>query len=275
MTYDINAIKRKIAELSAKNQKRQSGKSEKLNYFKPKMGSQEVRFLPYDDGAGQPFQQIDYYDSKQLSDRRTPAPRQWGLPDPVADLHEELEKDRANDATWKLMKELRIKESHYAPVFVRGQEDKGVQVWELNQTVLNQIYSTLAHPDYEDENMFDAEKGYDFTITCTDSGKTTFFNGKEYPVKNYDVQPRRKPSPLLENEEERNALVESIPDLNAHFKRWVYGEDKLKGMIVNFLSAGQTSAEETGSEESLEVADQTEVEEQAASKIDEAFSDLD
>jgi hypothetical protein len=279
MAYDINAVKRKIAELQAQNKKRSSKKSSsKIHYFKPTMGKQEVRFLPYEhDDQGQPFQQIDYYDSRQLSEKRIPAPKQWGLPDPVADLVEELEKDRASDTTWKLMKELRLKESNYALVFVRGQEEKGVQIWELNQTVLGQIYGILAHPDYEDEDLFDPEKGYDFTITCGDSGKTTMFGGKEYVVKTYDCQPRRKSSLLADTKEEREELLASVPNLSENFKRWVLEEEKLKEMVMNFLNAGKTDENDTGSEEALEKATPpaTEVETAAASKIDEAFGDLD
>lgn len=276
MAYDINAIKKKIAALSAQNQRRSGNGGQdrtKLTYFKPGMGSQELRFLPYDDGAGQPFQQVDYYDSKQLTERRIVTPTQWGLPDPVAELVSELEKDRSSDVSWNLMRQLRIKESNYAPVFVRGQEDKGVQIWELNQTVLNQVYSILAHPDYVDEDLFDAKVGYDFTVTCTDSGKTTNFNGKTYAVKTYDVQPRRKPSPILKAKGDRDALIDSIPNLSDHFKQYSMGEEKLKAAVVNFLSEGAASPHSEETQDTKQA--KSDVETEATSKIDDAFKDLD
>ena len=274
MSYDIEAIKKRIADLSKQNQRGGAGNSNatKLTYFKPKLGANELRFLPYNDGSGQPFQQIDYYDCKELTERRTPTPKQWSLPDPVADLVTELEKNRSNDATWQMMRKLRVKEANYAPVFVRGQEDKGVQIWELNQTVLTQIYSILAHPDFCDENLFDAKNGYDFTITCTDSGKTTVMNGKTFTVKNYDVQPRRKSSPLMPTEKERAAIVASIPDLNANFKQFVLNEEKLKIAVTNFLSAGMESEH---TEEKVVKKSIPEAESKASSKIEDAFADLD
>lgn len=274
MAYDIAAIKKKIADLSSQNQRRsgaaQSG--EKITYFKPQMGPNELRFLPYDNGSGQPFQQIDYYDCPELTERRTPTPTQFALPDPVAELLAQLEEGRSDDATWRLLRKLRIKESNYAPLIVRGQEDKGVQIWELNQTVLNQIYGVLAHPDYSDEDMFDPKVGFDFTVTCGDSGKVTTFKGKEYVVKSYDVTPRRKPSVLAKTQKERDDIVASIPDLEAQFKRYVMSEEDLKVAVVNFLNVG---AEAGHSEEVVESKrDKTVEENVATSKIDDAFGDL-
>lgn len=271
MGYDINAIKKRIAELSNHGNKSAGSKkrSEKLTYFKPQMGINEVRFLPYAYGDGQPFQQINYYDSRQLTERRIVAPVQWGLPDPVADLVAELEQDRSNDTTWNLMRQLRMKESNYAPVFVRGQENKGVQIWEIGPSILHNIYSVLAHPDYIEEDMMDPQNGFDFTITCTDSGKRTVFNGKEYVVKNYDVQPRRKSSPLAKTKKEQDDIVNSVPNLSEHFKQYAMSEEKLKAAVVNFLSAGSEGVPHTE-----DTVDNSEVEFEAASKIDAAFEDL-
>ena len=224
MTYNVDAIKRKIQELTVPDRKK-TGDAVRLTWFKPGMGPNEIRFLPYDDGHGQPFQAVGYYNSKQLYERRIVAPVQYGRADPISDLMTELRKERQDDATWQLMKELRVKESYYAPVLVRGQEDKGVQIWELGSTVLKKVYSVLAHPDYVDENMFHPTEGYDFTVTCTDSGKTTTFNGKVYTVKDYDVTPRRKPSVLDKDESVRNEIVAAVPNLSEHFGQFVMKEE--------------------------------------------------
>lgn len=278
MPYDINLIRKKIAELgNANKSKKNGGDEEKLKYFKPSIEVAEIRICPYNDGKGQPIQQIDYYDSPKLTDRRIVAPKQWGLPDPVADLYNELSKDRSNDATWNLMKELRVKECYYVPIIVRGKEKEGVKIWELNRVILNQIYSLLAHPDFADEDLFDPKTGYDFILTCTDSGKKISFKGAQHVVKNYDIKPRRKSSPLASTKEEIEAIVDSVPDLNAHFKKYVMNEEKLKGVVANYLSAGPLDDDETGSEKALSRSkdEDDEVTKDAASKIDAAFEDLD
>jgi len=194
MSYDIKALKEKLNKLNSNNGKSGSGEKKKdqvkLLWWKPSLGANEIRFLPYNDGSGQPFQEIGYYNSKQLSENRIVAPCQWGMPDPIQDLMVKLRKNRQDNATWQLMKQLNVRESYYAPVLVRGQEDKGVQIWEMSMKVLNQVYTKLSHPDYEKEDLFDPKEGYDFTVTAVDSGKQ--FNG--YAVKELSLEVRRNTS---------------------------------------------------------------------------------
>jgi hypothetical protein len=269
MVYDINAIKEKIAKLNNQGgggKKEQREKIE-LPWWKPSIGLNEVRFVPYDNGEGQPFEEIGFYASPQLVERRIAAPCQWGLPDPINELRQKLEEDRSNDATWKLMKELRIKDCYFAPVLIRGQEHKGIQVWELNQNILKDVYSTLAHPDWQEDDLFDLKNGYDFTINCTETDKT--FNN--YKIKKYDVQVRRKSSPLLPTKKERDALLKDFPNIEGYFKQFVMGEPRLKTIVVNFLSgAEKNSSKEEGTEKTSE----KDIEKEASSKIEDAFNDL-
>ena len=196
--------------------------------------------------------------------------------DPVPENKiEELQKNRSSDTAWNLLRQLRVKESYYAPVLVRGQEHKGVQVWEIGNVPLSQVYSVLAHPDYADENLFDPKNGYDFTITCTDSGKTVSFRGEDFVVKNYDVQPRRKSTPLADSKKEIDAILATIPNLSEHFKQYAMGEEKLKEAVVNFLSAGsEETLSHSENEDDDEVNDSESNEEEVNSKIEDAFKDL-
>jgi hypothetical protein len=272
MTYNINAIKDRLKNLN--NEKPKSDKktkdAPKLQFWKPAMGLNVVRFLPYDDGNGQPFQEINYYNSKKLSDRRIVAPVQFGLPDPVHELLESLRPQRAKKEVWEVMKELQMKPTYYAPVLVRGQEEKGVQIWEMNPTIVKSIYATLTHPDWVDEDLFHAENGYDFTVEVTDSGKK--FN--DFVVKSYTINPRRKPEPLAKNKSDREKLVASIPNLLEHNKQYVKNEESLKDLIANFLALID-GGNATSTEEGLEVTSTVKVEEKTSatkSKIDEAFA---
>lgn len=269
MAYDVNAIREKMLKLNGGNKKSNSAEKDrpKLTWWKPTLGVSEIRFLPYDDGRGQPFQEISYYNSKRLSENRVVAPFQWEMPDPIQELLTKLRKNRQDDATWKLMKQLQARESYYAPIIVRGQEDKGVQIWEMSQKVLNQIYSKLSNPDYADEYLFDPKEGFDFTVTAVDSGRE--FNG--YAVKDITVDVRRKSSPLAKTQKERDDIMASIPNLLEHFKAFVPGEERLNEMVINFLS-GETSTNE-GYEVSGEESEE-EREESANDKISAAFDDL-
>jgi len=138
--YDLDAIKQKIADLSGGRKMSDQKKNRpKLNWFKPGLGpnnqvkTYEIRFLPYQDANGQPFQEVSYYDNKELSEHRLVAPAQFSMEDPIFELLNELRKEGSRES-WRLWGTLRPKDRFYAPIFVRGEEDKGVQVWELNRS---------------------------------------------------------------------------------------------------------------------------------------------
>jgi hypothetical protein len=266
MGYNLDAIRKKVNQLS-QSDKRKNEESVKLQYWKPEMGENVVRFLPYDDGNGQPFQEVGFYNSPQLSERRVVAPYQFGLEDPVNDLMTELRKERQADDVWNIMKQLKVRGSFYAPILVRGEEDKGVQVWEMSQKVVQSIYEILVNEDYEEENLFDVHEGFDFSITARDSGKK--FNG--YVVKDLTIVPKRKPSPALKTKKACDELVASVPNVGEVFENYCMGADKLRTLLDNMLNPDE------GDEEGTEVTaerEKTEEVSNATSKIDNAFADL-
>jgi hypothetical protein len=275
MSYDLNSIKNKIAQLSNNgkfsNQKSSTReKAKKLTYFKPTVGqTTDVRFLPYNDGNDQPVQEIAYYDSRKLTPRRIVSPAQWGKADPISELYMEMSKERQPEPIYKFMKELKTKPSWYAWILVRGQEDKGVQIWELNRNQVMSIYSLLANPDYSDENLMDPEKGYDFSVTVTKVGEVEV-NKKVFDKKKYDFAVRRKSSPLAKTKTEREELVEQAINIGEYFAQFCMNEDKLKDIVTGFLASLDGSVP-TGNEESLA---QDNSADDAEDKIASAFDDI-
>jgi len=257
MAYDLESIKNKISQLSSngrnfggKDKKGGFEKAKRLTYFKPPVGeTTDVRFMPYDDGNGQPIHEVSYYDSRKLTPRRIVAPAQWGKPDPISDLYLSLSKERQSPAVFKLMKELKQKPSWYALVLVRGQEDKGIQVWELNKNQVMSIYGLLAHPDYAEENLMDPETGYDISINVTKVGEVEVGN-KMFDKKRYDFAVRRKPSALAKTKVERDKLVAQLFNVGEYFGQFCMNEDKLKDIVTSFLTEldGPTT---TGDESSV------------------------
>lgn len=279
MSYDLSAIKRKIEDLSGGPKAGKTNRP-KLNWFKPQIGTYNLRFLPYQDANGQPFQEVSYYDNKLLSERRFVAPAQFGQEDPIFDLLNELRKDRSKE-TWRLIGTLRPRERFYAPVLIRGEEDKGVQVWEMNSKILKDIYSILAHPDYAEDNLMDPEAGFDFTLNVTDSGKK--WNG--YVVKQYDVTVRRKPSPLAKTKKEREELVASVPNLEQYFRSLVRSPEWMSQVVENFLSSreegdsdnnsGDSGSNGASSASTREASRGSSDNKKAVQSIEDAFADLD
>lgn len=273
--YNLDAIKAKINQLSG-NRGSTGTKTEKAKivWWKPQLGQHDIRFLPYQDRNGQPFHEVSYYDSRLLSERRFVAGCQFeDTVDPVFNLLTELKKDRSKEA-WTLWRNLQPKERYYAPIIVRGEEDKGVQLWELNSKLVKDIYSVLAHPDYKDENLMDPETGYDFTVTVSPTDKT--FAGN--PVKDIKLQPRRKTSPLTKSADTTEKILAGIPNLEAYFKAQVKDEDELNAILQNFLAGNGSSVEVTDDSDNLEQAKDKTVSESKVKKakrsIDDAFDNL-
>lgn len=285
MSYDIEAIKRKIAVLSGNKSSSLTTENKnrpKLTYWKPQIGQHDIRILPYKDSNGQPVQEVSYYDSRLLSERRFVAPAQFGMVDPIFEMLTDLRKDRSK-TSWKLFTQLRPRERYYIPILVRGEEAKGVQLWEFNSKMLKDLYAIFAHPDYAEEDLTHPDLGYDFTITVTPTEKT--YNG--YAVKDIKLQPRRKPSPISTTESEKTKILANVPNLEEIFKSQVKDPEQLNEIIENFLASkasivesmevSESSGSGDGGEEVFEEVKSAPVTKKSLNKkkIDDAFAALD
>ena len=244
MAYNINKLADTYAVMNGEKKANQGKKGPPFPQWKPTLSDDgkartfNVRFLPYQDQNEQPFQEVSYYDNKSLSPFRLVAPAQFGLEDPIAELVMELRKDRKNKEAWKVIKPLLPKPRYFAPVFVREEADKGVQVWELSPTVCKDIYGVLVSEDYRDEDVTSPEKGFDFQVTVSPSGKT-FTNPDTkivYPVNDVKVLARTKSTRLAKTDEEVRKLVGSIPNLLDIFTKQCKSADELKGMLEGYLA---------------------------------------
>ena len=278
MAYDINAIKKKLKTLTENGD--QKTEREKLNWFRPEMGTTQIRFLPYKDSrTGEPFQVVLYFDTKKLSPYRIVSPTTFDMDDPIVNTLNELRKTKQPLETWKFMKDIEPKEKYYAPIVVRGKEDEGVFVWEISRKLVNDIYGHIAGEDLADSDVTDPDTGYDFVLTVTKSDR--LWNGK--PVKDYGITPRMRPSPLHKVTKEKEALLESVPNLENYFKAALMSADKLAERFNSAL-AGGGPAEETESETgtgrntAVEVDDDEEISTNVSpsvkTSIDDAFDDL-
>lgn len=270
-SYNLEAIKQKINELAG-NTKTGEQKA-KINWAKFQVGTYDIRFVPVTDANGnalaQPFFEVAYYDHPDLCEKRFPSPSQFGMADPLKEVALELAKDRSKEA-WLVRKKLTPKERYYAPIVIRGQEDKGLQIWELSPKLCKDIYAVLVHPDYAEENMFSIESGYDFTLLVSATDKV--FNG--HPVKEFKFQPRRKSSKLMAKKEQTDAVLKQMPNFEAYFKVQAKSEEELIGIRDNFLAAQSGEAGTSSPEGTARGLDADEEMLRAVAKVDDAFKDL-
>lgn len=245
MAYNIKNVQDRFAVMNGEK-KASTKKGPPFSLWKPtltedgKSRTYNVRFLPYQDQNEQPFQEVAYYDNKALSTFRLVAPAQFGLPDPIAELVTELRMKRNDKNAWNVIKGLLSKPRYFAPVLVREEASKGVQIWEFSPTVCKEIYAILVSEDYHDEDVSSPEKGYDFQVTVSSSGKTFTQpgTGKTFPVNDVKLIARTKPSKLAAKPEEAEKLIASIPNLLDIFAKQVKSREELETLLDVYLAAG-------------------------------------
>ena len=131
MALDFDAIRQKLEKLSGNTKNRSS-------MWKPTEGEEaSVRLLSFKDNDGQPFKELWFYYNIG-NNRGLLAPNQFGNPDPIQELITKL-RDEGTKESYELAKKLYPKMRTYAPVIVRGEEDKGVQIWGLERLYIRRF----------------------------------------------------------------------------------------------------------------------------------------
>ena len=159
-----------------------------------------------------------------------------------------------------MAKNLMARQRFFSPVIVRGQEDKGVQVWGYGKMVYQTLLNLVLNPDYGD--ITDPEAGTDLVIKYDKPA------GASYPKT--DITPRRRPSLLSEEETNTSDWLDSIPNFDELFERKTAAE--VGTLLDEFLSTDQ-SAESQSSETTKYTSGPTATGTQPSS-VEDAFNEL-
>ena len=158
---DINAIKQRLNALQSTNN---TGKKEKIDYskvyWKPKEeGKYQIRIVPSKLNPKNPFQEVFVHYG--FSKFPIYALTNWGEKDPIVEFAAQLRKTNDKE-NWSLAKKLDPKMRVFAPVIVRGEEEKGVRLWEFGKEIYMQLLGIAEDEDYGDYT--DINEGRDFTV---------------------------------------------------------------------------------------------------------------
>lgn len=237
-------IKQRLSELQSKGKKSGDKKDDKI-YFKPALGETTIRILPLKKNKDYPFQQV-WLHPFDVFRRVVPSLKNWSKKDPVEKLREQLYKSTEQDEkdlAWKLRPTCKT----YLNVIVRGEEDKGVRLWEFGKQVEEQILAIMAKEDYGD--ITDLVEGTDLDLTCVEEtmviGKKTI---KYIGVKS--ITPKRRESPLSEDEDEIKTWMNSQHDPLALLKQ--YSFEEIKSMLEKYFNPEEDGEEEETTAESVE-----------------------
>jgi len=225
MAINFDAIRKKLDNLSGNNKKSSSS-------WKPKEGEEyTVRLLSFPNNDGQPFKELWFYYNIGNNPGLL-APYQFGKPDPIQDLITKL-RDEGTKESYELAKKLYPKMRCYAPVIVRGEEDKGVQLWAFGKQVYQALLGIMLDEDYGD--ITDPESGRDVKVRCYKP------QGKKYSET--EVMPRGKSAPLSPNTGTAKQWLSNIPDVSKLFE--LKSSDELSKIVNDWINGGAPDSDGT------------------------------
>lgn len=221
---DINQIRKKLQQ----HQQRENGaKREKIDYakiyFKPKEGKQIIRIVPSKFDKSNPFREIHLHYG--FGKAPIMALTNYGENDPIVEFAKKL-RQTGDKEDYFLSKKIEPKMRIIVPVIVRGEEDKGVRLWEIGKGVYMQLLGLADDEDYGDYT--DIHEGRDFTV-----------EGVKDKVANKDVikatlRIKPKTSPITEDAELLGKILSEQPDIFSLYKKYEF--DDLKDVLQRWLN---------------------------------------
>jgi len=232
---DIKAIKQRLNALQTAGQKKEKVDYSKY-YWKPKQeGKYQIRIVPSVLNKSNPFQEVFVHYG--FSKFPVYALTNWGEKDPIVEFAKSLRgtQDKEN---WILAKKLDPKMRVFAPVVVRGEEEKGVRLWEFGKEIYMQLLGIAEDEDYGD--FTDVSEGRDFTVDVV----TGDIGGRQ-GLKS-SIRPKPKSTKLSDDADFVNACLNEQPNVLELQRKMDF--DALKEILQNWLTP-EAETEEVEEEE--------------------------
>ena len=234
---DINAIKQRLNSLQSSGQKKEKVDYSKY-YWKPKQeGKYQIRFVPsahasiFKEHEVQPFKEVFVHYG--FSKFPIYALTNWGEKDPIVEFAKQL-RGTSEKENWQLAKKLDPKMRVFAPVVVRGEEDKGVRLWEFGKEIYMQLLGIAEDEDYGD--FTDINDGRDFTVEAVMGD----IGGRQGIKCSIRVKP--KTSPLGTDKTQLKSWLTEQPNVLELQKKNTF--EDLKSILEKFLNPDAETEDE-------------------------------
>lgn len=218
---NLDAIKKKLESMQTPSS---GGNSNNLKRFKPSIGKQTVRVVPFKFNKEYPFTEMKFYygiGSKKV----IASPLNWSEKDPIAEFAKQLRgtNDKEN---WRLAKKLDPKTRVFAPVIVRGEESEGVQMWEFGKEIYEAFLQMAA--DEECGDFTDIMSGRDIKLITVGPDVTgTVYNKTT-------IAPSMKTSALSDDSTSVELWLEEQTNPKETYKPLPF--DDIKGALQEWLN---------------------------------------
>lgn len=214
---NLDLIKQKLNSLN------KVGDSERIDYdkifWRPTNGKHQIRIVPSAYTPEYPFAELRFHYS--ISKNSMLALSNFGMQDPVEDFVKELRKT-SDKENWSLSGKLYPKLRIYAPIIVRGEEEKGVRLWGFPQGIHKALLSLAEDEDIGDYT--DPMNGYDMIVEQTP--------GNPYPDTTVRIKP--KMVPLSTDAAKAEMWLKTQPKPIESFRKYDY--EYIKKKLEEYLT---------------------------------------
>jgi hypothetical protein len=211
---DIQALKARLSALQ--NPVKGSGSSNQpKTLWRAAVGKHSIRILPSAFDKTNPFKEVYIYYG--INNKTMMSLQCFGEKDPIVEFTQQLRKS-SNKDDWQMARKLEPKMRVMVPVIVRGEEDKGVMLWEFGKQVYMELLAIAEDEDVGDYT--DIMQGRDITVETTSPEQ----NGSNFNQSK--VRVRTKSTPLSENSDEIKKWLAEQPNPLDAYKRYSYEEMK-------------------------------------------------
>lgn len=219
---DLSAIKQKLASMQNNGREDREKIDYEATFWKPGIGKHQIRIVPSMFNPEYPFSELYFHYG--IGKYPMIALSNFGEQDPVVDFVNELRKTSDRD-NWSLSGKLAPKMRVFAPVVVRGEEDKGVRLWGFGKQVYNTLLQLAADEDVGD--FTDVMNGFDIVVEMV--------QGNPYPQTSVRIKPKQ--STLSDNNAHVDTWLKNQPDPLKCFTK--YDFNFVKKQLENWLSGNE------------------------------------
>ena len=153
MAIDLNKMRSKLEALQNRGEKKDSA------FWRPEDGEQTIRIVPTADGD--PFKEYWFHYNLGKNPGFLSPKRNFGIDDPLNDFVRQLFNEKTYSSI-KMAKDLMARQRFFAPVLVRGEEEKGVRIWGFGKMAYQELLNLVLNPEYGD--ITDTEAGTDLVL---------------------------------------------------------------------------------------------------------------
>lgn len=248
---NLDEIRKRMDRLQNKSNGKSGGEFRK-NFWKPPSGEKSVvRIVPYKHNKDVPFTELYFYFG--IGKPRMMSLSNFDESDPILEFASQLRKSNEPDNV-ELAKKLYPKMRIFAPVLVRGEEDKGVRFWEFGKMVYTELLGVMMDEDYGD--ITDIAAGRDITVEVIPAAET----GKMFDTTTVRVKPVQ--SPLSKDGSAAEGYLDNQKDIKELFTKFSF--DEMKDSLQKYLAPSEEN-------ETVEVTPPAKDKVDINSKIDDLF----